>query len=413
VAGGLNYSSHRVEFPGLSVIEVLGTPASKQLRRPSSTRESIKLKLIIFYDPTPGNKAARAIAKMNTPVNPVSKRSMNQSCLSQPLRRLLFRVSIGALVASFGFFTPASSAEAVFSLYRSTDQGASWFKVGQGLPAKARINAVSMIGNTVVAGTDQGIYLSHDEGKNWQPSPDGVGSESRVLCLTVQARRIFAGTQKHGVLVSEDGGMTWQATNNRLGNLYVRSLLTVGTKLYAGMDDRGVYVSEDAGASWTNQRAGLPASPQVFDLADVNGEIFAALYSKGLYRWDAGSKSWVKSGAVVPLEIVAVGDSIVVGHNPGGIFVSEDRGTNWLDGNSGLPINAPTWTLAAGEDRVWLGTSGKVGHGSDDIGLFVSKDRGKSWIRSDAGLPPSSAAISLMVAEQFILAAVSSKQQPK
>jgi ligand-binding sensor domain-containing protein len=198
--------------------------------------------------------------------------------------------------------------------------------------------------------------------------------------------------------------------NSGLTDLYIRSLLAVGPKLYAGTDSQGVFIAESKGASWTNQRGGLPNSSQVFDLAIVNGTIFAGLYSKGLYRWEADLQTWVKSEGVVPLEIVTAGDSLVVGHNPGGIFVSEDRGTTWLDGNSGLPRNAPTWTLAADAERVWLGTSGKIELGPEDIGLFVSKDRGKSWTRSDAGLPPSSAAISFMVAEQFILVAVSSKQ---
>lgn len=334
---------------------------------------------------------------------------MSQNHLRYPIRRLLLVVN-SCVLTVLSLVRVASGAEPNFSLYKSTNQGASWFKVGQGLPTKARINALSVVGNTVVAGTDKGIYTSRDEGKNWQAPLIGIGTEARVLCLTVQAGRVFAGTQKQGVLVSDDAGMTWKVMNSGLTDLYLRSLLTVGNKIYAGTDSRGVFVSENAGASWTSQRAGLPDASQVFDLADLEGTLFAAFYSKGLYRWDSDRKLWVKSGDVVPLEIVASGATLVVGHNPGGIFVSEDRGTTWLNGNPGLPVNAPTWTLAADDERVWLGTSGKLGSGPDDIGLFTSKDRGKSWIRSDAGLPSSSAAVSFMVAKSFILVGVSSKE---
>jgi photosystem II stability/assembly factor-like uncharacterized protein len=335
---------------------------------------------------------------------------MNQIRPNRFRRRLVFLINICALVAGLNMVSAARGAEAGFSLYKSTNHGASWSKIGQGLPAKARINALNLVGAVVVAGTDQGIFISRDAGINWQPTAMGGGTESRVLCLTVLAGRIFAGTQKHGVLVSDDAGSTWKTTNSGLTDLYVRSLLTVGTKLYAGTDNRGVFVSENAGTSWTDQRMGLPESPQVFDLAAVDGTLFAALYSKGLYRWDSDRKLWVKSGDVVPLEIAAIGATLVVGHNPGGIFVSEDRGTTWRNGNPGLPVNAPTWTLAADDERVWLGTSGKLGSAPDDIGLFTSKDHGKSWLRSDAGLPPSSAAISFMVAKPFILVGVSSKE---
>jgi len=202
--------------------------------------------------------------------------------------------------------------------------------------------------------------------------------------------------------------MTWRTANHGLTDLYVRSVLSVGTRWYAGTDSQGVFVSENAGASWTSQRKGLPDSAQVFDLASVNGTIFAGLYSKGLYRWEVERGLWSKSGDVRPLEIVAAGETLVVGHNPGGVFVSEDLGKSWADGNSGLQVNAPSWTLAADDEWVWLGTTGKARLSPNDIGLFASRDRGKSWTRSDVGITTSSAAISFIVTKQFLLVEVSS-----
>jgi photosystem II stability/assembly factor-like uncharacterized protein len=320
-------------------------------------------------------------------------------------------VGVGVLVSGLFLATGVLAAETPFGLYKSPDHGATWLKVGQGLPPDVRINALVMAGDKgdrVVAGTDRGIFLSRDDGANWQPIQQSVGTESRVLCLASQGERVFAGTYQHGMLVSEDLGTTWRTVNHGLTDLYVRSVLSVGTKLYAGTDSQGIFVSENAGASWTSQRKGLPDSAQVFDLATVNGTIFAGLYSKGLYRWKAERELWSKSGGVRPLEIVAAGKALVVGHNPGGVFVSEDLGESWADGNLGLPVNAPTWTLAADEEWVWLGTSGKVGLSQHDIGLFASRDRGKSWTRSDAGLPASCAAISFVVTKQFMLVEVSS-----
>lgn len=248
--------------------------------------------------------------------------------------------------------------------------------------------------------------MSRDAGEHWQPAQKGLGTESRVLCLTAHASRVFAGTHRHGVLFSDDEGMTWSAVNAGLTDGYVRSLLVVGTTLYAGTDTKGVFVSENNGTSWRSQPAGLPESSQVFDLAAVDGRVFAALYSKGLYRWEVERGVWVKSGEVVPLELVAAGETLVVGHNPGGIFVSDAQGKIWQDGNAGLPADAPIWTLAAEGERVWVGTTGRVGLDSDVIGLFVSQDRGKSWTRSDVGLPPASAAVSFVVTRQFILAGI-------
>jgi photosystem II stability/assembly factor-like uncharacterized protein len=323
---------------------------------------------------------------------------------SPRLANLVFSFVLVVAVSLGGIAGGAAASE--FSLYKSTNLGTTWVPVGRGLPAEARINALEVAGTIAVAGTERGVFISRDAGMNWQPATRGVGTEARVLCLTVQSGHIFAGTHQHGVLVSGDGGATWQTVNHGLTDRYVRSLLAVGTNLYAGTDREGVFVSTDAGATWTNQRAGLPESSQVFDLALLGETVFAGLYSKGLYRWSAESGLWLRAGEVAPLELVATGKTLVVGHNPGGVFVSEDHGKTWQDGGAGLPVHAPIWTLAAGEERVFVGTTGKLGLGAEDVSLFASKDKGKSWSRSDTGLPDASAAVSFVVTKEFILVGI-------
>ncbi len=336
-----------------------------------------------------------------------SKLNMMPGCIRSPALKLVPAVAGLMLVAGADFRNPVGAAEAAFGVYKSLDQGAGWFEVGQGLPADARINALSRESGVTIAGTDRGVYWSRDDGTNWVSVQQGAGAETRVLCFTTEARRIFAGTQKHGVLVSDDAGKSWKGANVGLTDGWVRSILAVGSKLYAGTDRHGVFVSENAGASWTQQAAGLPDSSQVFDLASAEGTVFAGLYSKGLYRWEDQRGLWVKSGTVLPLELVAVGKSLVVGHNPGGIFLSLDQGKTWQDGNAGLPPNVPVWTLAADAQQVLLGASGKVGFAVDDAGLFTSLDRGGSWVRSDTGIPPGGAAISFLITREFVLAGIS------
>lgn len=336
----------------------------------------------------------------------LSKAKMDSARSSRPPCRLPLLANLCLLTAGITRTDAAAVTESLHRLYKSTDHGASWVMAGHGLPTDARINALTMAGDGVVAGTDRGIFFSHDAGDKWRPAQHGIGTESRGLCFAARGGRVFAGTQKHGVLFSDDAGATWNAVNAGLTDLFVRSLLVVGTRLYAGTDGKGVFVSENSGICWMNQRAGLPDSSQVFDLAAVDGTVFAALYSKGLYRWETERVLWLKSGEVVPLELAVAGKTLVVGHNPGGVFVSEDKGITWQDGNQGLPINAPLWTLAAEEERVWAGTTGRVGLDPDVSGLFASQDRGKSWTKSDAGLPPASAAVSFVVAKQFILAGI-------
>ncbi|HTI73099.1 MAG TPA: hypothetical protein VMF06_24200 [Candidatus Limnocylindria bacterium] len=320
-----------------------------------------------------------------------------------PLLPTLPRVPILAIavLAWSGVSSVCATAEEKFALYKSTDGGASWSVAGQGLPTDARINALSSTGHVLLAGTDRGIFTSQDSGITWHTVSTN-DQEFRVLCFANVHEQSFAGTQNRGVLASDDHGQTWHAVNSGLTDLWIRSLLGVGAKLYAGTDGQGVFVSEKQ-HRWTRQAAGLPETSQVFDLAELNTTIYAGLYTKGLYRWDTGHQSWIKTGHVSPLEMVAAGGSLVVGHNPGGIFFSGDEGKSWLDGNQGLPESTPVWTLAAGEGRVLLGTTGKLGPLQDDVSLFSSVDGGKSWMRSDAGIPASSAAISFYLDKDFLL----------
>src|SRR5687767_9489012 len=86
-------------------------------------------------------------------------------------------------VAAISLAGAATGAQSVFSLYKSTDQGASWFEAGCGLPLEARINALTIAEKRVIAGTDRGIFLSQDAGAVWTQAQKGAGSDFRVLCL--------------------------------------------------------------------------------------------------------------------------------------------------------------------------------------------------------------------------------------
>jgi photosystem II stability/assembly factor-like uncharacterized protein len=304
------------------------------------------------------------------------------------------------------FAAGASAAEAAYGLYKSVDSGASWIRVGQGLPVHSRINALRAVGKVLAAGTDHGIFLSPDDGQSWRPASDERGKSSRVLCFTVQGQKLFAGTHHDGVTVSEDGGRSWKPSNDGLTDRYVRSLLAEGARLYAGTDSQGVFVSDNAGQSWSRLSDGLPVPSQVFDLAAIDGNVFAGLYARGLYRLDLERGGWIQSGNVRPLALAATGKSLIAGHNPGGTFFSQDGGKSWEDGNAGLPDNAPIWTLGADATVALAGTTGKIGPFDETAGLFVSRDHGRTWERSDHGLPRAAAAISLLLTKDFFLAGV-------
>ncbi|HET9228460.1 MAG TPA: hypothetical protein VFR31_17420, partial [Thermoanaerobaculia bacterium] len=94
-------------------------------------------------------------------------------------------------------------------IYRSTDQGRSWSRSGSGLPS-SRINALTLAGSTVVAGTESGIFLSLDSGKTWSGSAASLGA---VVSFASLDGTLYAGTKQSGALASTDDGKTWKPVN--------------------------------------------------------------------------------------------------------------------------------------------------------------------------------------------------------
>jgi len=295
-------------------------------------------------------------------------------------------------------------------LYRSRNQGAHWELVGKGLPVSARVNALMEVGGRVVAGTDSGTHHSDDDGTTWQPAENAAGPIPRVLALAQIPGRIFAGTEKQGVLRSDNRGETWQAAGAGGNGGSIRSLLGVGNAVYAGTDQGGVLVSEDGGETWKCQSAGLPDHAQVFDLAEHGGKVYAGLYAKGLYSWEAAEGAWVRSGRVLPLEIASSGKSLIAGHNPGGIFYSDDLGKSWKEGSRGMWGGVPVWSLAAADGFALAGVASNNELTLEAASLFTSRDGGRSWSQSDQGIPAGSSAVSFLIGRGYLLAGLHLKE---
>ena len=279
-----------------------------------------------------------------------------------------------------------------FYVFASSDGGVSWKAASAGIPSSKRINALAINGQVSYAGTDEGLFVSADEGETWTRA---ALETMRVQSLLVTSDRIYAGTNA-GIFRSSDSGATWFAV---LPSLNVRALAKSGSVIFAGTDTNGVFASNVRG-EWQPLGQGLPAGAQVFDLAANGRYVYAALYSKGLYR--LGIERWEKVDGVKPLAIVARDDVLVAGHNPGGIQRSADGGKTW-DAAAGVSRNAPIWTMASTASVFFAGTTPGV--------LVRSDDAGATWTPSAAGLPSGAAVIAIAGDGSRLLAAIVIEQR--
>jgi photosystem II stability/assembly factor-like uncharacterized protein len=331
-----------------------------------------------------------------------------ESWRTEPVRmrpRIIRFAATLLLVAISSIAAPAAERYAIF---KTMDRGRSWTRSDAGMPGDARVNAFGALGDSLFAGTDSGIFISLDEGQSWLPSTGVTATSNRITSFATVGQIVCAGTEDKGILLSTDRGITWSSSSSFKARK-VRCLFGLEARLYAGTDTDGVIISTDGGKSWTSLQQGLPAHAQIFAMSTVKGRLFAGLYSKGLYVWSDQEHRWTKVGTVSPLALVSTDVTLIAGHNPGGIYWSEDAGATWSQGTASsfgqvtqglmdqsreLAINAPVWELGANNDLVFAGAS---------AGIYYSEDRGRTWVRAQVGLPAESPGVAFLLKESFVL----------
>ena len=239
-------------------------------------------------------------------------------------------------------------------VYRSTDDGATWTLVNNGIGVNDYVFvSVYSDGTTLYLGTDVAYYYSTDNGDNWIPGifPDynawsfsgasfvssgsarimglsgGGGQQGLfrtidnganwalvndllVQKLIVSGYKTLASGSSAGspsILLSQDAGVSWSAIASNLNNIYTSTLAAEGLNVYVATSspDNGIYRSVDNGANWVNVRAGLNLNAQVTSLDVVNAKLIAAtngfsLWQRSLADFTAPVQPGAISGSAAP-----------------------------------------------------------------------------------------------------------------
>ena len=338
-------------------------------------------------------------------------------------------VAITLIILSATFATAENSSQ--YSLYRSQNNARSWSRSDAGLPPDSRINALAASGQNFIAGTDAGIFISTNSAKSWQRSALQIGPTPRITSLVSHGNQLYAGSANGFLLVSSDDGATWQR-NPSFPNINIRSLQSLDGSLYVGTDADHVYQSPDRGQTWTQLSAGLPPHAQIFALTSLNGRLLAGLYAQGLFAWNHTNQKWDRLGAaahISPLALATTSGTIIAGHNPGGIYLSDDLGHTWTHWSLSDTPSAPPATgtstfslleslttqtsrgsVPAIEAPVWeMSASPNLAIAGAGSGIYYSTDRVRTWTRATAGLPAQSSGIAFLIHENLILAALQHK----
>lgn len=168
-------------------------------------------------------------------------------------------------------------------VFVSTNQGDSWNVAGL---SGTDVRSIAAINNTLFAGTNgAGIYKSTDWGANWVAVNNGLGSSTNFRAIESKGNTLFAaGPTGTGVYRSTDLGSNWTLLAGGLAASSYRGFASKNDLLVAGSFGAGVFYSKDDGNTWTAINTGL-TDLTIFDIELNDKYIIAATNTQGIFRY--------------------------------------------------------------------------------------------------------------------------------
>ncbi len=301
-------------------------------------------------------------------------------------------------------------------LYRTTDGGENWTKVLDGGNLFKDIIIDPKNPTTVYVASGffdrhqltklEGVYKSTDGGTTWTQINNGIRNlyvtnikfdpkDSNTIWGTTGMIPQFDTDIENvdgAIIVTKDGGMIWTESKRQRnnGNPQLYSALGISPTnpnvIYAGAF--GIFFkSKDGGMTWAETGFGpLGSNPgHPIDIAvDPNDEntVYVDSYIGGVFKTTDAGKTWVTnafgySGTQANGVAVSPDGKKVFATSRSGIFLSDDKGVNWLPVGLGdveldeLQAIAPNPT---DNNKVLLGDSQ-----NSMSSIFLSVDGGMVW----------------------------------
>lgn len=263
-------------------------------------------------------------------------------------------------------------------VFRSIDNGSHWRAANAGL-ADFEIQSLLVKGSTIFAGTfgwGTGVFRSTDNGSSWQSVNNGM-PQSRIDVLGANDSAIFAGTYGSGIFRSMDDGMTWRAVNSGLtssASLFVQAFAFNGPYAFAGTKDV-IFRSTDYGNTWQGLNGGFG---NVLSLTISGSTLCAGPNGEGVYRSTDNGSNWQKidinsnGSYIYVLGFYRYNSNIFAG-TLGDILRSTDGGLSWNEMNNGMECSSVN-TLEINGAKIFAGTSFQ--------GIFSTTDGGASWVNT-------------------------------
>jgi hypothetical protein len=240
-------------------------------------------------------------------------------------------------------------------MYMSTNNGSSWVAFNPGATIQSATEFAAIDTNLFVSGTTSGIFRLNSS-TGWSAASNGLRGAT-IYSLLAVGNTLFAGTS-NGIYRSSDLGGLWTASSTGMAggpDLSIWSMAACGSDIFAATYFGGVYRSVNNGSTWVKMNDGLLSSTPLA-LAVIDTVLFLGTRDDGMYKYilntrgnlqlsfkDAEDWGWLGQGGRVELynsnaEMIYqtntdMSSQVTIPHIPGGTGyyykVFANRNTPW------------------------------------------------------------------------------------
>ncbi|MBS1513782.1 MAG: T9SS type A sorting domain-containing protein [Bacteroidetes bacterium] len=169
-------------------------------------------------------------------------------------------------------------------IYSTTNNGVNWVTMDGNDPSSSNQKSIGIDGNKIYLGDGySGVYVTFLGGTSWtQINGNLTGNSQAINELRCANGKIYVVTEA-GIYSSTNNGTNWINLNPSLSTTSIWSLSILNSNIFIGTANK-IYLSTNDGINWSDITAGLPANPNVTEIAYNNQYIFAMLQTGAVYR---------------------------------------------------------------------------------------------------------------------------------
>ena len=281
-------------------------------------------------------------------------------------------------INSITIFENTPVVSTVDNVFRSTDNGDTWFSIKEGISESDIVMDLQSDGHNLVAVLLFGDMMRFKKSETKWELVDFPKQFGYVNAVYDDNDGMYVGVEDQGIFHSANGRNGFAGMNKGFGEVSVHSFVNFGNTIYAATSN-GIYASANKGATW--YIAGKQGTR--FHDGIVHKGVLLMVGADGIYRYEAQSGGWVSSGLQNKWcnSLFEINGKLLVttGHHTGFqqayIYESTDGGAEWNDITNGDLKEESVSSI------VRLDTNSTTLFAATDVGLFKRPLSGGNWTK--------------------------------